>query len=500
MSSSSTIKRRRVDAPEIDALPSAAADTSGLLLDLPSETRAKIWEYLPKISVALFAAALTAPSSSWRELHWKGQPSDASKNVLASLSSVQPDANPWEIVDFSEVDTDPKKERVRWRVTWDEVELTLAERLNDGDIGALLVCIDAVNNVKRLKLTGCFGMAGLGLEPLSGSVVLEQIDLNPARQRKGSDKNVDTLVGSVSPSKVLPILSSIIEEEGNRLKQVQIPDEWRKQMRTGNRERPWMPGRWSRDQRRMVDSFFEQYEELLDSRPFNCSRCTETDDCPGTNDKMWIIIDGNDRYGVQDFTCYSCLENRCHEYGHDEDAESPHDNSCNECHRNYCQSCVPIMTCEICRDCFCEGCLCHIECEDCGGDFYYCRECRSKTVCKKCDNEKRDNVCLQCSDIKACDWCREKSLCRICRSACDFCEKEGCGNCDTEVLHCCQFQCDKANCSECSYEFGAVVECDFCGHIYCGSHRLAAIRAEAPESCFKCKEIIDECGYCSESD
>ena len=46
-----------------------------------------------------------------------------------------------------------------------------------GDLRAMLVCIDAKNNLKRLNLTHCFGIVGTGLEPLRGSTVLEKLDL-----------------------------------------------------------------------------------------------------------------------------------------------------------------------------------------------------------------------------------------------------------------------------------------------------------------------------------
>ena len=54
--------------------------------------------------------------------------------------------------------------------------------MTDKDLAAILVCIDAKNNLKRLNLTHCFGIVGTGLEPLRGSVVLEKLDLGLVRQ------------------------------------------------------------------------------------------------------------------------------------------------------------------------------------------------------------------------------------------------------------------------------------------------------------------------------
>ena len=58
-----------------------------------------------------------------------------------------------------------------------DVEKSLSSKLTDGDLHALLVCIDARNTLKRLKLAGCVNIIGRGFEPLCGSLVLEQIDL-----------------------------------------------------------------------------------------------------------------------------------------------------------------------------------------------------------------------------------------------------------------------------------------------------------------------------------
>ena len=70
----------------------------------------------------------------------------------------------WEILDFV------------------DIPLSLASRLTDDDLDAILKCIDAKNDLKRLNLTHCFSIAGQGLEPLRGSVVLEKLDLGLVRQ------------------------------------------------------------------------------------------------------------------------------------------------------------------------------------------------------------------------------------------------------------------------------------------------------------------------------
>ena len=98
-----------------------------------------IADYLPQTSRALFAVA-SRPNDN-----------EASKAVIASTAN-----EGWETLDFADVGD-------------------LAARLNDNDIHALLLVIDAKNKMKRICLTGCNNFVGHGLEPLRESVVLEHI-------------------------------------------------------------------------------------------------------------------------------------------------------------------------------------------------------------------------------------------------------------------------------------------------------------------------------------
>ena len=71
---SAKIKRQRT-APPVTSINNLSTDNLELVA-----------EFLPKTSRALFAVALTAPSSSWRRLGWKGMPSNASKAIINSSS------------------------------------------------------------------------------------------------------------------------------------------------------------------------------------------------------------------------------------------------------------------------------------------------------------------------------------------------------------------------------------------------------------------------------
>ena len=50
--------------------------------------------------------------------------------------------------------------------------------ITDDNIRQVLICTNAVHNLRRLKLTNCLGVVGMGLQPLMGSTVLESMDLS----------------------------------------------------------------------------------------------------------------------------------------------------------------------------------------------------------------------------------------------------------------------------------------------------------------------------------
>ena len=106
------------------------------------------------------------------------------------------------------------------QIDFQDIDKNLARRLTDGNLCGILSSIDAVNGLKILKLTNCYGIRGSGLEPLHGSTVLELLDLCPC--------NI-----SYATATVIPILDSIIErgwlrehEVGSRLKWIQFPGSW----------------------------------------------------------------------------------------------------------------------------------------------------------------------------------------------------------------------------------------------------------------------------------
>ncbi len=247
-------KRRKI-------APSTTSNGNVDISDLPNETLVKIFLGVSPQDFSWFirSGISTAPSSSWRRCKWKIQPNVNSRLVLSSFASAHndDDDDAWSILDFADID---------------------GNRLTDDDVGALLSCIDAVHKVKRLKLAGCTSISGVGLEPIRGSLVLEQIDLSLVKEHRMPE--IDHPVPLLSQSKVLPILSSIISMDGNRLKQFQFPQKWCAWVGSDGRRNP------------AFGRFLSDYSLLLDSRPFNCCMCSENVDCIGRyNDEDWVCRD-----------------------------------------------------------------------------------------------------------------------------------------------------------------------------------------------------------------
>ncbi len=184
---------------------------------VPNEALAAVAEYLAAPSRALFALAMTAPppppsptqQGSSRE--WK--------RTTATSRAILGDRANWTTLDFSNVDDEG-----------------LAGRLSDDDVSGLLTCIDSFDQLRTLKLTGCVGITGRGLDPLRGSTSLVQIDLNPERRRREGES-------SLPEGCVLPILESVIDAPGNTLKHVQLPRKFRHgRSQDFCRTRSWGPG------------------------------------------------------------------------------------------------------------------------------------------------------------------------------------------------------------------------------------------------------------------
>jgi len=118
-----------------------------------------------------------------------------------------------------------------------DIPVSLASRLSDDDLGAMLVCIDAEHKLKQLKLTHCANVVGNGFEPLRGSTVVEKLDLGLVRQfeapylRKGMApgvRNYEFLFddAKLSEGPVCAIIDSILRGEDDSFDRLQYPHTW----------------------------------------------------------------------------------------------------------------------------------------------------------------------------------------------------------------------------------------------------------------------------------
>ena len=320
------------------------------------------------------------------------------------------------------------------------IEKELAARLTDDDVKGVLLSIDAINNLKTLRLTNLLYISGMGLEPLRESTMIEKIDLSLVGDNESPDLSP---APPLSCTEVLPILDSIIHMRGeSSLKLLIFPNEWRRE--------------------RNIDSefhaFLVRYNQLWRSRVVTCLKCNDN------------LIEGDsmmdmaaDEYGTQNVTCYDCMKHYCHECVEHEDREENYCMSslCGICNRRYCLHCSREWHCVCCEGWFCVDCVATEQCAHC--DEITCSNCISGRGCRNsCCEKVWCNGCTQHSfDLNVCEIC-DAEYCADCNSTnpylsaidyCDDCRKNLCGDC--RVFECKNF----SNCVGCyQFAFPALLE------------------------------------------
>ena len=221
--------------------------------DLPDKLVCSICEFLPKTSTLLFAVACT-PLSNW--CIEEAEPSTTSKAIVSSIGHTIPYKSLLEGIvreRLSQKERDGKRIYSRkWEKGIDELAIferevgkqigdyynggieildfidlpkDLASRLTDDDLAAVLLCIDAKNNLKRLNLTHCFSIIGHGLEPLRGSIVLEKLDLGLARHIEPPTAAYDE--ANMNQEVIVRFLrTGILSDRNNLFRRLQIPHTW----------------------------------------------------------------------------------------------------------------------------------------------------------------------------------------------------------------------------------------------------------------------------------
>ena len=302
-------------------------------MNIPDTALTDISNYLGETitSRALFAAALTAPSST--------QPSDASKVVVASAA--QGRNNVWNEIDFKGMQS-------------------VASRLSDDDLASILLCIDAVNNLKILKLAHCINITGTGLECLRASNVLEEIDLSLMSSDESTDIDTES---RISDTVVFHILDDIFGRDEN-LSEVSL-------------NKLKLHAKWRRGQNAVLDAFLERHDVYHCVRDAEClGGCKSEFDWPESSNRRIISLwNGGDRsksntcadcdgYYCESCRrdieqCGKCKEYRCVECQECGDVRNP----CNECDKSFC--CVCDVTVGWCEECYGNEDYGHGVCEDC---------------------------------------------------------------------------------------------------------------------------------------
>ena len=351
-------KRRR-----ISAAGGSHQDISSLT-DLPNGILAHVASFLAAPSRALFAVALEDENSA------------VSTNERSAAIGSQ-----WDILDFG------------------EIEKELAAKLLDVDIQAVLLCIDAVNNVKRLKLDNLINITGAGLEPLRGSLIIEQIDLSLVGDHQNHYLHYGRPWPPVSCDFVLPILDSIIEREGCALMHLQFPIVWRQRASTASE----------------FHAFMLRYNQMWGNREE--TSCLECNTRFPTGQSQWIETRTSDNlYGTQRHTCYDCFKHYC--YGCEIGIERERMlSNCKTCERDYCTNCSKMSFCQSCAYSTCDDCYenrCHkcnekicLNCVEGHEDCYKCEACQ-RVFCSECSDPGVTDFsrnCVECHDT-CCDDCR----------------------------------------------------------------------------------------------
>jgi len=266
---------------------------------------------------------------------------------------------------------------------------------------AALICIDAVNNVKSLKVTSCVGISGSGLESIRMSTMVERIDISLVSGDYKTKSNKDIVEKtSLSEDLVLPVLCSILGRSSSSLKHIQLSLKWR------NKRSP------------ELSRFMEEYNEHLETMSITCQHKTRGRQC--ANESEARLHTYGERYGVQSSTCYDCMKHSCTDESHSPDY-------CPQCQKYHCSSCDFVFNCLECLKASCLSCAEVHVCQECY--MPYCNDCKTFFFCLKCFKQ----VCsMECCTMAFCMKCYH-SYCLDCAmvSFCEGCNTMLCNDCES---------------------------------------------------------------------
>ena len=368
---------------------------------------------VPDEVLLLVAEYLTAPARALFAIGCFRQQTAAAAPPRRGRTEIIVSQTTWDTLDFGQLDKD------------------LARMLTDHDLSSVLLCIDATNTVKTLKLTGCINIIGWGLHPLlAGSAVIEAIDLSMLRDREKPRFRMSI----ISEPCVVPILARIIEKKSSSLKHVQFPKHWRE------------------GKSALLTGFLGIFDAVLKARNYKCSSKDTCDEICG-EDGDHVNQEG-DLYGIQNYICSVCTKPFCCDHG---DYSCGVD-ICEHCERVYCTDCGPVFTCEKCDETACVVCTFIGFCSTC--DEFLCMNCGLVQFCEQCETAH----CSNCLPVISCSKCYATS-CIDCGNImwCDDCEEGHCFDCvptifcsgchATSCIDCCNIMwcdgCEEGHCFDC---------------------------------------------------
>lgn len=285
------------------------------LSDLDDGVIVKVASFLPQESSISFAIAMTkkygdAPSDLCKAITGASIVGRISHWTYSTKSS-------WESIEFK------------------DIQVILGRALMDDDIKWILRCTDAVHKTKSLKLTGCLGITGEGLEPLRESTVLKYIDLSLVGDHGNPNIQPEP---PISAEIVVPILNNILDTVGNSLVHAQLPKKWRV-------ERP-----------DILTIFLLKLNISLKSRNIHCRNNSEIREgfyewcrkiCMPNEENSFVgwRYDGSYEryYGIVDFTCSMCKGSICLSC---QDTDPADLGFCECCEKYYCDNCSKVNYCQ----------------------------------------------------------------------------------------------------------------------------------------------------------
>jgi len=429
------------------------------LESLPDAPLANIASYLSHTTRALFSSALTAPSSSYdlgghnenekdmmakkmkqfaKQSGWEPANDDSLSDMLSSaiaagqLKKINNNpqhqklskaskiilSNPYHKIDSRLSSSDLRQNTYNqdWK-TLDllDVDKNVRMRLTDGDIAGILVCIDAVNNLEKIRLPHCINVRGEGLAPLRGSIVLKRADLCIVSEE------VDSMIPRLSPDAVLPIVESIMAKNQNLLRSLHMPKVWHDEPSMRLKDflvEMYIPQTFGyegyelmckSEKSEMRAKYLLKYQNpRMDTYKMACSECASSHRPCGTmrSNQLCITFEGSDTLK----SCPSCERKYCCE--NDDDHAGLQIKKCAVCNETTCRECNPdLYHCDCCDRDLCQECVCELDCDGCM-EVSNCADCAANGLggVKRC-RECRQAYCIGCEPrmdhVGVCQSCLE---------------------------------------------------------------------------------------------